>query len=376
MNTLTELVETDTVMALRPVLPKNDRTNDPAWQAVLAQDRAWDGRLYYGVRSTGIYCRPSCPSRRPRRDQVEFFFDTPSAEQAGFRACKRCHPNQPGREDAQLAAVRKACEYIRENLDATLSLEELGAHAGMSPFHLQRVFKKATGLTPKQYIAGCRLAAFKQELRLNRRNVTEATYEAGYSSASRIYERANEEMGMTPASYRKGAPGVAIEYAIAESSLGRLLVARTARGICSVQLADSERELEKALRQEFPKAVLKRAAGKAAWLEAVLAQVEGKPGVAENAASLPLDIQATAFQRRVYHALMQIPAGETRSYQQVAKAIGAPSACRAVARACATNPVAIVIPCHRVVRGTGELSGYRWGAGRKRALLERESGQR
>ncbi|HSE47634.1 MAG TPA: bifunctional DNA-binding transcriptional regulator/O6-methylguanine-DNA methyltransferase Ada [Terriglobales bacterium] len=368
MNTLTEIVETDTVMALRPV----DPTNDPAWQAVITQDRAWDGRLYYGVRSTGIYCRPSCPSRRPRRDQVEFFFDTPSAEQAGFRACRRCHPNQPGREDAQLAAVKKACEHIRENLDATLSLEELGAHAGMSPFHLQRVFKKATGLTPKQYIAGCRLAAFKQELRLNRRNVTEATYEAGYSSGSRIYERANEEMGMTPASYRKGAPGVAIEWAIADSSLGKLLVARTARGICSVQLADSERELEKALKQEFPKADLRRAAGKAAWLEAVLAKVEGKPAEA----ALPVDIRMTAFQRRVYHALLQIPAGETRSYQQVAKAIGAPAATRAVARACATNPVAVVIPCHRVVRGTGELSGYRWGAGRKRALLEREAGQR
>lgn len=377
MNTLTEIVETDTVMALRPVLQKSDPTSESAWQAVVAQDRAWDGRLFYGVRSTGIYCRPSCPSRRPRREQVQFFFDIASAEQAGFRACKRCHPNDLGREDRQLAAVKRVCEYIRESFssehpDATLSLEELGAQAGMSPFHLQRVFKKATGLTPKQYIAGCRLAAFKQELRLNRRSVTEATYEAGYSSGSRVYELAGDEMGMTPASYRKGAPGVAIEYAVADSSLGKLLVARTARGICSVQLADSERELEKALKAEFPKARLERSAGKPAWLAAVLAQVEGKPAEAR----LPLDIRTSAFQRRVYHALMQIPAGETRSYQQVAKAIGAPAASRAVARACATNPVAIVIPCHRVVRGTGELSGYRWGAGRKRALLERESGQR
>jgi AraC family transcriptional regulator of adaptative response/methylated-DNA-[protein]-cysteine methyltransferase len=363
------------------VARKTSRTNDAEWAAVATQDRAWDGRLYYAVRSTGIYCKPSCPSRRPRRDQVEFFFDTPSAESAGFRACKRCHPNQPGREDAQLAAVKKACEHVRENLDATLSLEELGSRVGMSPFHLQRVFKKATGLTPKQYIAGCRLAAFKQELRLNRCNVTEATYAAGYSSGSRIYERAGDEMGMTPASYRKGAPGVAIEYAIADSSLGKLLVARTARGVCSVQLADSERELEKALRAEFPKAELRRASERTAgeqpaWLAAVLARVEGKPGVAPHDARLPLDIQTTAFQRRVYHALLQIPAGETRSYQQVASAIGAPAACRAVARACATNPVAVVIPCHRVVRSDGASSGYRWGVGRKRALLQREAGQR
>jgi AraC family transcriptional regulator of adaptative response/methylated-DNA-[protein]-cysteine methyltransferase len=355
-------------MAVKPIMAKGTN-NDAEWQAVLAQDRAWDGRLFYGVRSTGIYCRPSCPSRRPRRDQVEFFFDTVAAQAAGFRACKRCHPNQPGREDAQLAAVKRACEYIRENLDATLSLDELGAQAGMSPFHLQRVFKKATGLTPKQYIAGCRLASFKKELRLNRRNVTEATYEAGYSSGSRIYERANEEMGMTPASYRKGAAGVAIEYAVIPCSLGRLLVARTERGICSVQLGDSQGELEKVLKTEFPKAELHPAERTSEWLVNVVAEVEGKPAESR----LPLDIRMTAFQRRVFEALLKIPAGETRSYQQVAKAIGAPAACRAVARACATNPVAVVIPCHRVVRGNGELSGYRWGAARKRALLGREA---
>lgn len=370
------MVPTEMTMAVPP--STKNANHDAAWQAVLAQDRAWDGRLYYGVRSTGIYCKPSCPSRRPRRDQVEYFFDTPAAERAGFRACKRCHPNQPGRADSQLAAVERVCRYIRENIlgtdaadggAATLSLDELGAHAGMSPFHLQRVFKKATGLTPKQYVAGCRLAAFKQELRLNRRNVTEATYEAGYSSGSRVYERAGDEMGMTPATYRKGAAGVAIEYAILPSSLGRLLVARTARGICSVQLGDSERELEKALKTEFPKADARRADGDSAWLLDVVATVEGRA----TESRLPLDIRATAFQRRVYEALAKIPAGETRSYQEVAKAIGAPAACRAVARACATNPVAVVIPCHRVVRGDGALSGYRWGVGRKRALLGRES---
>jgi AraC family transcriptional regulator, regulatory protein of adaptative response / methylated-DNA-[protein]-cysteine methyltransferase len=358
-------------MALKPIMQQDD-SGAAAWAAVLAQDRAWDGRLFYGVRSTGIYCRPSCPSRRPRRDQVEFFFDNAAAEQAGFRACRRCHPNQPGREDAQLEAVRRTCHYIRENLENTLSLEELAAHAGMSLFHLQRVFKRLTGLTPKQYIAGCRLAAFKLELRLNRRNVAEATYHAGFSSGSRVYERAAAEIGMTPASYRKGAAGVGIEYGIVSSSLGRVLAARTAVGVCSVQLADTEAELERALKNEFPKAELRRTSGKPEWLAQVVAQIEGS--TAET--PLPLDIRMTAFQRRVYQALMQIPAGETRSYQQVAEAIGSPAACRAVARACATNPVAVVIPCHRVVRGTGELAGYRWGAARKRALLQRERGQK
>ncbi|MDP9267346.1 MAG: bifunctional DNA-binding transcriptional regulator/O6-methylguanine-DNA methyltransferase Ada [Acidobacteriota bacterium] len=369
-------------MTARPIPSKgaNATNNDAEWQAVLGQHRAWDGRLFYGVRSTGIYCKPSCPSRRPRRDQVEYFFDIPAAERAGFRACKRCHPNQPGRVDAQLQAVERACHYIRENLDATLSLEELGAHAGMSPFHLQRVFKRATGLTPKQYIAGCRLASFKQELRLNRRNVTEATYHAGYSSGSRVYERANQEMGMTPATYRKGAAGVAIEYAVVACSLGRLLVAKTPRGVCSVQLGDSERELEKALKNEFPKAELSHAAQRPAWLADVLAQVEGGSSSRTSSRSpetrLPLDIRVTAFQRRVYEALLRIPAGETRSYQQVAAAIGAPAACRAVARVCARNPVAVVIPCHRVVRGDGALAGYRWGVERKRALLGREAARK
>jgi len=379
MDTL--IAPTELTMTVRPSTPKtnaanaaNAANNDAEWQAVLAQDRAWDGRLFYGVRSTGIYCKPSCPSRRPRRDQVEFFFDTAGAEYAGFRACKRCHPNQPHRADAQLQAVERACHYIRESIvhadqDATLSLEELGAHAGMSPFHLQRIFKRATGLTPKQYIAGCRLASFKQELRLNRRNVTEATYEAGYSSGSRVYERANQEMGMTPATYRKGAAGVAIEYALVACSLGHLLVARTARGVCSVQLGDSERDLEKAMKNEFPKAELTLTAKRPGWLAEVVATVEGRA----TEERLPLDIRMTAFQRRVYEALLRIPAGETRSYQQVADAIGAHTACRAVARACATNPVAVVIPCHRVVRGDGALSGYRWGVERKRALLGRES---
>lgn len=354
-------------------MPAGERNSggEAAWAAVLAQDRGWDGRLFYGVRSTGIYCRPSCPSRRPRRDQVEFFFEPAAAEAAGFRACRRCHPNQPGREDAQLAAVVRACHYIRENLEASLSLDELGAHAGMSPFHLQRVFKRATGLTPKQYIAACRMAAFKQELRLNRRNVAEATYHAGYGSGSRVYERAAEEIGMTPARYRRGAPGVDIEYGVVACSLGRLLAARTERGVCAVRLGDSEAALERELRHEFPRAELRRAEGEPEWLRAVVARVEGEPAAAE----LPLDIRVTAFQRRVYQALARIPAGETRSYAEVARAMGAPAASRAVAQACARNPVAVLIPCHRVVRGSGALSGYRWGVRRKRALLERERGR-
>ncbi len=350
-----------------PTLSHPPVTDEQNWQAVLSRDASADGRLFYGVRSTGVYCKPSCPSRRPRREQVRFFSAAKAAEDAGFRACRRCHPNQLDRADTQVAAVERACQYIRENLDSSLSLDELGAKVGMSPFHLQRIFKKITGVTPKQYIAACRLGAFKDELRLNRRNVTEATYHAGYSSGSRVYEMATTEMGMTPASYRKGAPGVEIAYAITPCSLGQLLVARTERGICSVRLGDDAAKLERELHREFPQAKLTRN-GELVGLNDVLRAAEGNG----DPSRLPLDIRATAFQRRVYQALLAIPRGETRSYADIAKAVKAPRAHRAVARACATNPVALVVPCHRVVRSSGELAGYRWGLERKQTLLQRE----
>jgi AraC family transcriptional regulator of adaptative response/methylated-DNA-[protein]-cysteine methyltransferase len=366
MDTLTVAMPPSFDMAAPKAAPDPQAA---AWHAVLARDAAADGRVFYGVRSTGIYCKPSCPSRRPRREQVEFFSAAEAAEGAGFRACRRCHPNQPQRQNAQVAAVARVCEYIRENLDASLTLDELARPVGLSPFHLQRLFKRATGVTPKQYIAAARLGAFKQELRLNRRNVTDATYHAGYSSGSRVYEMAAAELGMTPAAYRKGAPGEQIEYGIVRTSLGELLVARTSRGICAARLGDNAAALERELRAEFPGATLRRE-DSAAWLPTVLADVEGDGPDADE--RLPLDVRVTAFQRRVYQALLRIPRGETRSYQQVAQSLGMPTASRAVARACATNPIAVLVPCHRVVRGDGALAGYRWGVERKRKLLARE----
>jgi len=369
MDTMTLAMPTSLLMAAPKAAP------DPhagAWQAVVARDAAADGRVFYGVRSTGVFCKPSCPSRRPKREQVEFFASAEAAERAGFRACRRCHPNQLDREDAQLAAVARVCAYIRQNLDASLTLDELARPAGLSPFHLQRLFKRVAGVTPKQYIAAARLGAFKQELRLNSRNVTDATYHAGYSSGSRVYEMAAAELGMTPAAYRKGAPEEQIEYGITTCSLGQVLVARTERGICAVRLGDSAATLERELRAEFPGAILRRD-DSAEWLPGVVADVQGE---ASDDARLPLDVRVTAFQRRVYQALLRIPRGETRSYHEIAESLGMPSASRAVARACATNPIAILVPCHRVVRGDGALAGYRWGVERKRKLLAREQSMR
>jgi AraC family transcriptional regulator of adaptative response/methylated-DNA-[protein]-cysteine methyltransferase len=261
------------------------------------------------------------------------------------------------------------CQYIDKNLEASLTLKELGAVAGLDPVHLQKIFKRTTGVTPRQYIEARRLTAFKVELRVNRREVTDATYEVGYGSSSRVYERAAEQIGMTPATYRKGAPGVRIRYATADCSLGRILLAATERGICSVKVGSSDSMLIAELFKEFPKAIMEgdqETLG--SWVSEVVAQVER----GDVPFSLPLDIQATAFQRRVYEALRRIPRGETRSYSQLASEIGDANACRAVAQACAHNPVAIVIPCHRVVQADGGLGGYRWGKERKRELLERE----
>jgi AraC family transcriptional regulator, regulatory protein of adaptative response / methylated-DNA-[protein]-cysteine methyltransferase len=329
------------------------------WHAVLARDRRFDGAFVYAVRSTGIYCRPSCASRRPRRTQVTFFPIPEAAEREGFRACRRCHPADAPGADATVALVREAAREIAA-----------GTSPRGEPRRLARAFKRVLGITPRAYAEAHRTARFKQELK-RRKHVSPALYEAGYSSTSRVYEHTHEQLGMTPATYARGGPGVDIVFVTVPTSLGRLLVAATDRGICRVTLGDNAAKLEANLRTEFDAArVREQKGGKLeGFVDAILSYLEGT----EPHLDLPLDIRATAFQRRVWQELQQIPFGETRTYAEVARRIGTPTATRAVAQACATNPVALVIPCHRVVRENGDLGGYRWGVDRKRSLLKNES---
>ncbi|HMJ21590.1 MAG TPA: bifunctional DNA-binding transcriptional regulator/O6-methylguanine-DNA methyltransferase Ada [Terriglobales bacterium] len=342
------------------------RNNNP-WQAVLARDPNHDGKFVFAVSSTGIYCRPSCPSRRPRRENVTFFPTPEAAEKAGYRACLRCRPKAVG-GNHQTEMVKAVCRYIEQNLDQPITLARLGAAFRQSPFHLQRSFKAVLGISPRAYADSCRLNQLKLNLQAGH-SVTRAMYDAGYSSSSRLYERTASQLGMTPDTYRRGAIAAPIRYTFADSPLGRMLIAATEKGICSIQFAHSDDELEHGLRHEFPFAIRRRDdAGLETWKQTLLRQIQGK----RLNSSLPLDIQATAFQRRVWAYLQSIPFGTTRSYGQVAKAIGQPTATRAVARACATNPVAVAIPCHRVVRTDGDMGGYRWGVERKKVLLDLE----
>ncbi len=337
------------------------------WRAVLAHDARWDDAFVYAVRSTGIYCRPSCPSRRPRRRLTVFFPGPDAAERAGFRACRRCHPRGHA-GDPLSPRIEQVCRFIEASLDEKITLSDLSTRAGLSPFRLLRAFQRITGITPRQYAAACRLRAVKSGLK-RESNVTFALYDAGFSSSSRLYEHAPAQLGMTPAAYQRGGAGVSIQYTTSTSPLGRLLVAATSRGICMVSLGDSVPRLEAALKSEYPHADIRRNAnGLQSWLRSVLSRVEGKT----PSGHLPLDVQATAFQRRVWQELLSIPRGATQSYSEVARAIGRPRAARAVARACASNPAPVVIPCHRVVRSNGDLGGYRWGVERKEALLRAE----
>jgi AraC family transcriptional regulator, regulatory protein of adaptative response / methylated-DNA-[protein]-cysteine methyltransferase len=337
------------------------------WQAVMARDAAQDGKFVFAVSSTGVYCRPSCPSKRPRRENVTFFGKPDEAEKAGYRACLRCRPRAIG-GNARMELVKAVCRYIEQHLDEPVTLARLGSEFRQSPFHLQRTFKAVLGVTPRAYADSCRMNQLKSNLRAGH-SVTRAMYDAGYSSSSRLYERTASQLGMTPDKYRRGAIAAPIRYTFADSPLGRMLVAATDKGICAIQFADSDDELEHGLKHEFPFAVRRRDdQGMRAWKEDLLRQMRGQ----KLNAALPLDIQATAFQRRVWTYLQSIPIGATRSYSAVAKAIGRPTATRAVARACATNPVAVAIPCHRVVREDGDMGGYRWGVERKQALLEME----
>ena len=341
--------------------------DDQCWNAVVARDSGHDGEFVFAVATTGVYCRPSCPARRPRRENVTFYSRPEQAEKAGFRACLRCRPRSFS-GNPQSDSAKEICRYIEQHLDEPITLERLGKAFRQSPFHLQRRFKAALGITPRAYADSCRLRLLKRNLQAGD-NVTRAMYDAGYGSSSRLYEKTASQLGMTPDKYRRGAIAASIRYACTDSPLGRMLIATTDRGVCAIQFARSDSELIEGLKREFPFAVRKLDnGGLQAWVAALLSKMTGR----ELNAALPLDIRATAFQRRVWTYLQSIPFGATRSYGQVAKAIGQPSASRAVARACATNPVAVAIPCHRVVREDGSISGYRWGVERKKALLEME----
>lgn len=339
-------------------------TEEGRWAAVADRDRGADGAFVFGVVTTGIYCRPGCASRTPRREHVRFFTGPDEAERAGLRPCKRCAPR--GGPSPQDEAVARACALI-EQAEAPPTLGQLADAAGMSPFHFHRVFKAATGLTPAAYARARRDARLRDGLQ-RADSVTAAIYDAGYGSASGAYEGA--PLGMTPSAYRDGAPGEQIRYAVAESYLGPVLVAATARGICAIEFADRAEQLPARLAARFPRARLAPAdAAFAATVAHVVAFIEAPAAGLD----LPLDIQGTAFQQRVWAALRAIPAGATASYAEIAAGIGQPGAARAVAQACAANRLAVAVPCHRVVRGDGDLSGYRWGAARKRALLAREA---
>lgn len=355
-------------MSARQITTSAAILDDRRWQAVIKRDAARDGEFVFAVATTRVYCRPSCAARRPRRENVKFFATNEAAERAGFRACLRCKP-RAFTGAAESDGVKKICRFIEQHLDEPLSLDRLGREFRRSPFHLQRRFKAVLGITPREYADSCRLQMLKRNLQAGD-SVTRAMYDAGYGSSSRLYERTASQLGMTPDKYRRGAIAASIRYTCADSPLGRMLIAATDRGICSIQFGRSESELLAGLKREFPFAVRKADdGGLQAWVAALLGHMRGT----NPDSSLPLDIRATAFQRRVWSYLQSIPFGATKSYSQVAKAIGQPSAARAVARACATNPVAVAIPCHRVVREDGSMGGYRWGIERKKTLLKIES---
>jgi AraC family transcriptional regulator, regulatory protein of adaptative response / methylated-DNA-[protein]-cysteine methyltransferase len=348
------------------LLPDEDEAK---WTAVLAKDTRCDGKFVFAVRSTGVYCRPSCPSRRPLRKNVSFFPLPEAAERAGFRECRRCHSRSLAVADPQMEMVRQVCRLIDQNEGEPITLTELGEELGVSAFHLQRTFKSIMGISPSQYAEAQKIERFKKGVREGG-TIAQATYDAGFGSSSRLYEGAAAELGMTPATYGKAGRGALIDYTIVDCKLGKLLVAATSKGVCSVTLGDNEDELASNLASEFSAATLKRddaQLGKS--VSAIVDYLNDKTPRIE----LPLDIRATAFQRQVWAQLTKIPLGQTYSYSEVAVAIGQEKAVRAVARACATNPVALVIPCHRVIREDKSLGGYRWGIERKKKLLAAEA---
>lgn len=343
-------------------------TDDSRWEAVRSRDRAAEGVFYLAVKTTGVYCRPGCPSRLPRRENVAYYDSRAQAEEAGYRPCKRCRPDALSPEEELTALVERACRRI-ELAERPLTLKELAAETGLSPWHFQRVFKERVGVSPRQYAAARQARRFQESLQSSA-SVTEAVYEAGFGSSSRAYESARRSLAMAPSAFRNGAPGVVIEYGVADSPFGTLLAAATGQGVCAIEWVDEPDTARSILQRSFPKATLVE--GGPAFDE-IVQQVVALVGSPATGPALPLDIQGTAFQLRVWSALREIPAGSTRSYGEIAREIGNPSAGRAVARACAANKLAVAVPCHRVIGGDGELAGYRWGVERKRALLKSEA---
>ncbi len=344
-------------------------TGDPRWAAVLARDPAADGRFFYSVKTTGVYCRPSCAARAARPENVAFHATLVDAERAGFRPCKRCRPDLPVRAEQHAALVASLCRFI-DSAEQPPTLDELAQRAGISAFHLHRIFKLATGLTPRAYAMARRASRVRHELARGD-SVTDAIYGAGYNSNGRFYEESNQVLGMTPTTYRAGGVDTDIRFAIGQCSLGAILVAQSGRGICAILMGDDADALAHDLQDRFPRA---RLIGGDAAFERLVAQVVGLVEAPALGLNLPLDVRGTAFQQRVWQALQQVPAGTAVSYSEVAQRIGAPKSVRAVAQACGANALAVAIPCHRVVRSDGALSGYRWGVERKRALLALEAG--
>lgn len=345
-----------------------ETASDPRWAAVVARDPAADGTFFYSVKTTGVYCRPSCAARAANPENVAFHRTAADAERAGFRPCKRCKPDQAPRVEQHAAMVAELCRFI-EGAERLPTLGELAKRSGLSAYHLHRVFKDITGLTPKGYAAAHRARRLRQELDRGA-TVTDAIYGAGYGSNGRFYAESDRVLGMTPTDYRAGGAGTTMRFAIGECSLGSILVARSDRGVCAILLGDDPERLVRDLQDRFPQADL---VGGDGAFEKVVAEVVGFVEAPRVGLDLPLDVRGTAFQQRVWQALREIPAGRTMSYTEVARHIGAPKSVRAVAQACAANALAVAIPCHRVVRNDGALAGYRWGVERKRALLEREA---
>lgn len=355
------------ILMMTENIMKPEQINEWQWQIIQTRNPAFDGALFYGVRSTGIYCKPSCASRRPKRENATFFASCAEAESAGFRACLRCRPQIQTARSATSEIIIKVCNLIEKNSGEQISLEFLATEVNISPSHLQRIFKNAIGVSLKEFADAHRLNSFKKQVR--RTNVTAAMYESGFGSSRALYEKATQNLGMTPATYRKGGKNIKISYATAESSIGKLIVATTEKGICSITFGETAAELLSNLKDEFPAAEIQPdAESLEKYVQAIIKHLDGT----RKTLDLPLDLQATAFQLKVWAELRRIPFGETRSYKQVAESIGNLKAVRAVARACATNPVALVNPCHRVVAADGKLSGYRWGVSRKRMLLDQE----
>jgi AraC family transcriptional regulator, regulatory protein of adaptative response / methylated-DNA-[protein]-cysteine methyltransferase len=347
----------------------NDNDTETNWNAIQMHNKDWDGRLYYGVKSTGIYCKPSCPSKRPTRVSVEFFFTSEDAENAGYRACKRCHPDQV---DEEKSAWQKLIQIIDDPTNEVLSVEKWAKMGNISPAQLRRIIMNYVGISPKDYLAAKKVKEFKMSIQKGE-DITASQFSAGFGSSSRLYEKAASRLGMTPGKYKKRGKGLKITYAIMDVPLGKLLIAATDKGVCSIQMGDSDVELVNSIKKEFSSAELLPNSGELTpWIDQIHRYFAGS----NQNLDIPLELHASTFQIRVWNELRKIPFGETRSYTQVAAAIGQPTAARAVASACASNPVAIVTPCHRVIHSDGSVSGYRWGLEKKKALLMMEKSEK